>query len=432
MQAQPPPSKHGSPAFLALAVALVVIIVTGGIIAGLVYFTQPRTPSNSNDSNNSNNSNDSNSSHCSSSSTGSGRSSCPDNTTPPPRPTSSPIYDKLWTDPKEGAFSVQMPDGWSASPNSGVARPYFGADFYFNATNSKGTISVFFENNGYPDFVEPLPSTSFSCSGLISLGLPPDPLCNQGSWWTPISTYPSFSAYIWPYVSAQDFAKSFFLHHLQKGHPEATLISSSDRPDLASSFVDLVLTQTQTGADALYSYTVNGVSYRLGLVITTLKLNVNTYSGDPFTMWFYAYTGVSSPASDFSSGANATALYSQIIPTVRISKTWLQKEIQNQATNSQLISQTFSRIQQMDYRTFIDTSNSNYAIGRAWGNALGGVQDYVDSSGAVHTVDTPPLGYDYVWGDSTGGVVYTATDQSPGSGFVLWNSCGISSTSCGV
>ena len=86
----------------------------------------------------------------------------------------------------------------------------------------------------------------------------------------------------------------------------------------------------------------------------------------------------------------------------------------------------------MDYRTFIDTSNSNYAIGRAWGNALGGVQDYVDSSGAVHTVDTPPLGYDYVWGDSTGGVVYTATDQSPGSGFVLWNSCGISSTSCGV
>jgi hypothetical protein len=214
---------------------------------------------------------------------------------------------------------------------------------------------------------------------------------------------------------------------MQKHHPEATMISSSDRPDLASSFVDLVLTQTQTGADALYSYAVNGVSYRLGVVITTFKLNVNTYGGDPFTMWFYAYSGVSSPASDFSSGANATALYSQIIPTVRISKTWLQKEIQNQATNSQLISQTFSRIQQMDYRTFIDTSNSNYAVGRAWGNALGGVQDYTDSSGVVHTVDIPPLGYDYVWGDNLGGVAYTATDQSPGSGYTLWQTCTISS-----
>jgi hypothetical protein len=395
-----------------VALIIIVLVVTGGVVAGLVYLNRPQPQSSSDNSNGTHPPRGPNPPG------GGGQGG----TTPPARP---PIFYKIWTDPTEGAFSVVMPDGWSASSRSGVVRPYFNAEFRFNATNSDGTISVFFAKNAFPDFVEPLPPTSFSCSVSSGIGYV-DPLCTQGSWWTPIQGYPSFSAYVWPYVSAQDYAKSFFLYYMQRVHPGATMIASADRPDLAGSFVDLVLTQTQTGADALYSYTVNGVSYRTGIVVTTFKLNVNTYGGNPFTMWFYAFAGVSSPASDFSSGVNATGLYSQIIPTVRISKAWLQQEIQNQATNSRLISQTFSRIQQMDYRTFVDTSNSNYAVGKAWGDALGGVEDVTDSSGSVYTVDTPPLGYDYAWGDSSGHIVWTATAQSPGTSYNPFHVCPIS------
>jgi hypothetical protein len=161
---------------VALAVALVVVVMTAGVIAGLVYFTQTQNQNTSTNPNGSNGSHGSSGSNGSGGSSGSGGSvgtgatggSGGSGSTNPP--TNNPIRYKLWTDPKEGAFSVQTPDGWSTSPNSGVARPYFGADFYFNATNSKGTISVFFAKNAYPDFVEPLPPTSFNCSVSSGIG----------------------------------------------------------------------------------------------------------------------------------------------------------------------------------------------------------------------------------------------------------------------
>jgi hypothetical protein len=427
LQTHPAPFKTKSPALIALAVALIVVVVTAGAVAGLVYFTHSQDQNSSTSPKGSNGSHGGSGSNGSWGSNGSGGSNGTGGTVPP---TNNPILYKLWTDPKEGAFTALLPSGWSVSSKSGVSRPYFSANFNFSATDSSGLMQVFFAKSGYPILMEPLPPTDLTCVVYTSQGLTPPADCIQGSLWAPFSSAPSAAVYVWPYLAAQDFAKQLVLTQLQKTYPDASLVSSSNRPDLASSSVNIALTQTTTGADALYSYTSNGVSYRMGMVITTSKLAANTVGGAPFNLWIFDYSGVSAPASDFSAGKNATKAYAQIIPTVRVSKTWLQNEVQNQAVDSQLISQTFTRIQQMDYRSFVDTSNSIYASGEAWGNALGGVQDYADSSGVVHTIETAPLGYDYVWGDSLGNVAYTSTDQSPGSGYVQWHTC--TSMSCGT
>jgi hypothetical protein len=67
-----------------------------------------------------------------------------------------------WSEPREGSFSVLLPEGWTAK--GGVWRPdSIDWGFWLNATNTGDTMRVFFVLPGYPRYLEPEQAASIFC-----------------------------------------------------------------------------------------------------------------------------------------------------------------------------------------------------------------------------------------------------------------------------
>ena len=390
------PGKGGLDRRVALiAVVLIVLAVTGGVLA--VALSRPPSSPGNGSSNNNNNSN------------GGGTS---------PTAHNQVSYYKSWKDPTENAFSVTIPKGWTAT--GGIGRDYFDPQFYFDAKDPSGTMNVFFRNTAAPLFQAP-ETDPLSC---VNYGTGVPPQCVPGSYYVPISSLPRWRFYIWQYVNAQDFARTFMLPQLQHLHPTATLISTTPRPDLAHQSVDLIIGQTSTGADALFSYTDQGVLYNVGIVVQTGAVTIVT-SGSPFTVWWASYMGASAPVSDFSQGKNVTRIYSRMLPTVRINPVWLQHELQNMAQRSMMVQQTFDRIRADDYHTFLSASESDMRVAHGWMNALGGTEDVKSPSGDVYSISSEP-GANYTWGNNLGDIVRTSDYVNPDpSNFQPFTQCGV-------
>lgn len=310
-------------------------------------------------------------------------------------------YFEVWRDPTDGAFAVLLPKGWHAS--GGVRRPYFNADIYLTAQDPSGAMSVYFQVAGYPRFAEPSPPNSLTCQLA-----PTSALCIEGSTVPLSQSNPTATLVVWRYLVAQQFIATKVLPEVRKAHPDARLVSSNARPDLASETLDTLLASRTSGADALFAYTKNGVQYEEGMVVTTHELA--TPSG---SVWSFDVAGAIAPTSDFAVGKNVVAAFRAIVPTVTINLAWLVRELQNQNTSTALIQQASEYLKQQDYREFTSISESNAAVGQAWANALGGVEVWQNpQTREVFNVLMEP-GADYVWECGVSEIARTAVEQNP-------------------
>ena len=261
----------------------------------------------------------------------------------------------VWTD-NENAFTVVIPKGWTA--NGGVQRPYFvDYDFIFNATDSTGTMNVFFLAPYRVLFQNLLPPYAPLC--YIS---PQSPECVGG--------LTSTGTYAMNYMQASVFIRQAALPYIQRAHPDATVISTAERTDLAQQFADPTsfFPTTASGADGVISYSVNGVHYKEGLQAVTQELT--DLSGNVY--WWAKIAGAVSPEQDFDSGRNVTRVYGSILPTVRVNTQWLVNELRNEHQMSQTILTALQKIQANRRAMFNSLQQSTQSQNEGWYNALGG------------------------------------------------------------
>jgi hypothetical protein len=317
------------------------------------------------------------------------RSRSPSGTTPTPS-SSEALYFTMWRDPAENAFTIFLPKKWTAQGGTQSIGGGWGFSFRIKATDTTGTESIFFYLPDSENYIESSQYLSFWD------GEPP-----EGQLWSPVLGQQYL---VYHYLSAKDYIELFLLKDLRTNYPDAQIINITERPDLAW---QLQTVQT-SGADALFSFTVNGVSYRLSAEVLTIKSQVLEYS-----YWNIIQMGYAAPTKDFK---NVGELYSMIIPTFKVNQTWLQQNSQNQARMTGMISNTFQRISEMGYQQWTEQEQSTMRSAEGWMTALDGAGTFTDPDGNTYELSLVS-GYDLARNPSTGDVVYYPSGSQRPQGF---------------
>ena len=328
-----------------------------------------------------------------------------------------------------------VPEGWVGRPS--VERytwPFGGADFNFTAQDSTGRMKIFFASADFPYYIEPTQDFLNTMNYASNRGCY-DPVrnsfgfCASGDWWLACGQYGCYvgmTAFLRSYLSARDYITSVTAGRLQVWRNDGGLILPRNRalwpivnsvhsdvmiekivddPALVSRVLTLDSTEN-TGAEAVFTYTENGVQYEYLLQVVVSRLSFQTL-GFSFSSWTTFIWGYSAPKSDFQ---KVGKLFSMILPTVKVNIQWLQAEVQRLGQASQLIAQHNERMMQMSLATFNALEQSQFTTGEGWIDALGGVKEIVNPDNAQDTYRVP-IDYTYYW-HCAGAYPWYGTDSS--------------------
>jgi len=151
-------------------------------------------------------------------------------------PAPAPSYD-TWTDPVEGAFSLDLPSGWNAE--GGTSRPCPVLVQGSVTARSPDRSTLLFMGDTFPIFTEPVPSF-----GLAEGTTYPHPCGYQ----SPVAAY----------MSARDYVVNYVLPEFAPG---ATATAVRNRPGLAGSLTTVGINSYDAG-EVEYVFTHRGVGYR--------------------------------------------------------------------------------------------------------------------------------------------------------------------------
>jgi len=309
-----------------------------------------------------------------------------------------------WTDPQEGSFSVLLPDGWTAK--GGIQRPdAVDWGFWLDATDSGGSMSVFFALPVYPRFLVPQQAASVFCPTAQGS------LCNLNQVENiPGTALPTY--YVYSYMTGPDFARTLLWSSLTSlgfvkadaSNPQVTASS-----DTAQRFAFAIGGGSYSGAAASIVYSSGGSSYKV-----EADVGLNNLCVLSACFWSAALSGASARQQDFNTVADIYQLV--IMPTFRINPQWFLSQIQNGGTQSSMISQFSSQMRQLNYNAF-KTQESTIQAGQGWVNALGGVMNMKDPSGTEYTVPSTIPDANHWWVSGAGSTIVWTRDSNGPSGY---------------
>jgi len=277
---------------------------------------------------------------------------------------------QVLTDSPYVPYSWLTPTGWTSTSRF-VDGSTVVHGLFMDSSDSSGTMDIFVLTPVNPLYVDHCGTVGQGGICDLSLG-------------TSILSNLRFPVYALP--TAEGYIRNLLQSSLQQrnivpsGATNWNVVDVKSRSDLANKFGFLLVSSDQpSGADGMISYSYNGKNYRLGVEVAVSRA---TYYNEIYslvtgtTFWSAVVTGVSAPESDFDV---ATSTYGNIVmATMRLDPQWALAEIQNANVQTQMIANFDQRMRAMQLAQFTDQANSQAAQGRAWANALGGVQDYVD------------------------------------------------------
>lgn len=292
------------------------------------------------------------------------------------------IYFRVWNDPNENAFSMLLPQGWSAI--GGTLRNIAGTgdpDFQVNATDPTGREQILFAFS-YKYYISPL-----------LIGLP------EGSIYNPTMTIPNPpTPNVYSYRSAADYVNQFIVPELQKeGYQDVQILKMTDYP-VPSYYYSPETTQV-TAISTILSFNKGGEEYLGGLRLLTSSVGL---------VWFVDYQGVISPKNDFQKVSN---LASMILPTTRINLQWAQNEVIQKQIRSGIRIDLQKYLENSIDQRFVTRESTTDITSQAWSEAMLGTTQAEDpDTGTTYTV---PNNFPYWWVDPHGNLVGTTTNENP-------------------
>jgi invasion protein IalB len=331
---------------------------------------------------------------------------------PGARAGSGPLTYVNWKDPQEGAFTIQVPNGWHVV---GGAYRLTATDIRENVTmvSSDGQIRVFIGDTNLGAFTEP--NQMLAMGGL-----------REGSFQT---LGDGSRLEIRRFMPGQQLARWFAQSRLSSQCSGFQVESNNDRQDLAGAFMQSVREEGMnsarlTAGDAAFSCTGQHGPVH-GHIFAATVYPFPGRSGIWYIYRLYGYFAAPERQQDAEKVAQQTMQSWSINPQWQAQ----EKQIANQAVqqdnarSQQIRARAMQAIQENERQTsqmIVDGYNQRSQvyteISRRRENSILGTSDVIDpATGTQYKVDSLS---DYHWMSNQGVIAGTKTDTSPGYG---WN-----------
>lgn len=282
-----------------------------------------------------------------------------------------------WKDPKEGAFTIDVPKGWNV--DGGVVRPYIDAALKINVTSGDKGIQV---ENPYPP-IYTVPNQVLDFAGF-----------KEGAPYNPSGGI-SQDMIVMSEKNAQDYIKTILAKNLN-----LKVDSVKSRDDLIAKAPKLSYITQTTAAEA----TLSGDGKIHKVIVIEQGLSVAGIG-----LWTAGLTHYWALESEIG---KVEEIATAMDKSFKLDPVWVKNEQVQVAKRSQIISQTQSEISDIISSTFEYRSSTQDEMADKWSDAILGVQDVYDpTTGENYTV---PNTSKYYWTDGLNTVVGTDIHDSPG------------------
>jgi hypothetical protein len=304
---------------------------------------------------------------------------------PPVDEGAGPTY-QLWEDPAEGAFSLEIPEGWAGQ--GGAIRPSSVlVQGSFEATSPDGEV-VMSLGDAYPFFTEPSDVLAFGGIGEGGTYVAPDGYSSPVEWYAP----------------GASFVTRFLL---PQRIPDAEITREEDRPDLAQQLVTIGINRYDVG-EVEYRFVRDGRPFVGGALAITELLSTDV--GSSWHVWrLYLFE-----APEDRYGEAVSALL-HAADTFAIDAEWAQMQAEITAEQSAIIADMGDAVS--------ESISEGY-----WGRQ--GVLDALSERRSDATLEVEPVadpltgepievesGSNYYWVDPRGTIVGTDVHTAPDADF---------------
>ncbi len=303
-----------------------------------------------------------------------------------------------WRDPKENAFSFEVPEGWKVT----------GGLFRFASVDTRpayvvvspdGVVRITGGDSRIPTFTEPSP--------LLQMGG-----FSEGSWYSP--GY-GVRMQVRRFTPPTDFLKDYIATAVARGCTDLTYSDVRDRPDAVEAI---------NAINARFNNQAVSTAHYAGEAAFTCQINQDSMDGYYFAellrsqiqggaLWNVEYLyGYFTPVSREE---EAQSVLQHLLTTFQLNPQWAARQQNITANTSQIVAQTNEQISNMIMQAFEYRSQSEDENSRKWENATLGVEDVIDPlTGRQFKVESGP---NYQWIDNHGYVIGTQTDTKPAYDF---------------
>ena len=292
-----------------------------------------------------------------------------------------PTYEP-WQDPVEGAFSLEVPQGWLAQ--GGTVRPSSVlVQASFEATSADGA-AVFALGDAYPFFTEPNEVLAYAGIGEGGTYVAPDGYASPVEWYAP----------------GAEFVTRYLL---PERAPNAEVTGFVDRPDLAQQLATIGINRYDVG-EVEYRFTRDGRPYVGGALAVTELL-----AGGVGTAWHVWRLYMYEAPEERSSEAIGSLLHAA--ETFAIDPEWARMQAEITAEQSAIIAEMGEAVSDAIVEGYEGRQATLDALAERRANAMLEVEDVADPlTGETIHVES---GSEYYWVDPQGTIVGTDVHAAP-------------------
>lgn len=315
------------------------------------------------------------------------------------KPAGAEVKYVRWTDPKESAFSLEVPSGWKVS----------GGLFRFAAVDVRSCVTL-----QSPDGEIRITGGD---SDIPTFSIPFSPLFPEGSWYSP--GY-GVQMKVSRYVSGVDFAKEYVRSKVAAGYSDLQFTETRDRPDVARAINAITahyeaygITQRLSTGEVAFTCQSNGKKmcgyYFAGTTLVAYQTGLSTGG-----IWYVQYLhGYIAPENKVRL---AQTVLDHGIRTVQVNPQWAAMQQGIAAETSKIVSQTHAEISKVIDQSYWNRQRVMEDLSRKWSNAILGQTDVADpETGETWKVAS---GHNYYWRkEHTDVVAGTSTYDRPDTDF---------------
>jgi hypothetical protein len=289
----------------------------------------------------------------------------------------------VFKDPREGAFSMEVPEGWKVQ--GGTTRPSSVLiQGSVQATSPDGATFVY-AGDTFPVYTEPNALLAQAGIGPGGTYTGPD------GYHSPVQPYSPGTAFLTAYLVPQRTGGSF------------QVLRNTDASALAARLDTIAGVNQFDAGDLEYSFSKRGQPYRGGAVCITEELTA------PATKLWHVWRLLLFEAPEGREQEAASVLV-HMAETFRIDQQWAAAQAQTTAQQSRILADEQSATSKSISDGYWGRQAALDDISRRRSNATLGVVDVVDPAGSSFKVEN---GSNYYWIDDRGSVVGTQTSTRP-------------------
>lgn len=285
-----------------------------------------------------------------------------------------------WTDPSEGAFSADMPTGWTIDGK--VVRRSLLIQSYMTAASPDGAIRIYM-GDAFGYYVEPTSTLAYAGLG-------------EGD------TYTATDGSTWPIMRYHPGASFLADVLLPSTGQNIVVTKTTNRPDIAAAIPTIGINRFAAGE---VDYTV-GDRVGHGMVVTEEVTMGISAAWDPWRVIL-----VTAPPAQM---AEASAVVTRMASSFKIDPQWATSQAKATAAQSKIMADQNAAVSGIISDGYWGRQATSDAISVRRERANLDVVDLTDGSGNAYRVDA---GSDYYWIGSDGSVVGTTTSAAPAADY---------------